>query len=122
MAVVARQTRSSVVTGLVFKKIAKEEDPNLAGAPGVYVAYTQVALTPLATSTNGAEQTFTPAELADLDPSDFVSVIPPSHVNTVILNYARCSAAGTLAICWVAQAGTPTPPTGTYTVMVLRVY
>lgn len=118
-----RSTRSTVVDGLVFKKIVKEEDPNAPGAKGVYMAYTRVSLTPAATSVAGAEQTFTPAELADLDVNDYVSVYLISGAQTanVLIANVRCSAAGTLAITFMATSGTPTPVAGTYAVQAMRV-
>lgn len=120
---VLRSTRSSIVAGLVFKKMVKEEDPNLAGAPGVYEAYTLINITPGATSVAGGEQTFSPAELADLDVNDFVDVkyIGGAIGANVVIANVRCSATGTIAIDFKATSGTPTPAAGNYAVFVKRV-
>ncbi len=119
-----RSKQSAVVTGLVFKKMVKEEDPNLAGALGVYEAFTVVSLTPAATSVAGGEQTFTPAELADLDPGDYVDVkfIGGAIGANVVIANVRCSAVGTLAIDFKATSGTPTPASGNYAVFAKRVF
>ncbi len=123
MATVRNVANKGGVTGLVFKKLAKEEDPNVPGAPGVYMAVVAVSLTPsaLAAGPSVAEQTFTPAELADLDPGDQVDVSGPAPTaNTAVIS-ARCSATGTLKVTFLATTGTPTPAAGTYVVAVTRV-
>lgn len=118
-----RSTRSVVVDGLVFKKMVKEEDPNKPGAKGVYEMFTVVALTPAATSVAGAEQTFTGGDLADLDTGDFVDawLIGAGQTANVLIANVRCSAAGTLAITFMATSGTPTPAAGNYAVIAKRV-
>jgi hypothetical protein len=110
---VVRQVRSAIVAGLVFKKIVSEKAPNVPGALGLYMARTELPV--LAPAALGAgpsvgEQTFTIAELADLDPRDHVVVtyMGAQTANVAILD-ARCSAAGVLAIKFFATTGTPTP-------------
>lgn len=113
------------VTGLVFKKMVKEEDPNIAGAPGVYQANLSVSLTPASVgATTCAEQTFAvgvEAAFADLDAGDFISVTPPSITAGVAPVCARSSGGNLIITFCNPTAGALTPAAGVYQIHVIRV-
>lgn len=71
----------------------------------------------LATGPSTTERTFT---VQGLLPGDVVTLCPPSFVNTVAIGSVRVSAANTLAVNFIATAGTPTPPVGDYLLQVDR--
>lgn len=78
-----------------------------------------VPLTPaaLAAGPSTAEQTFT---VPGLIVGDIVAVNKPTFQNTVAIGGARVSAANTLAITFLATAGTPTPTAESYLLSVTR--
>lgn len=121
----AVRSQSGNVVGLNFKKVTKEEDSNIAGAPGIYVAQLSMSLTPASVgAATCAEQTFTTsanAAIGDLDVGDFVSVTPPAAGNAATPVAAR-SAGGNLIIVYCnPTAGALTPAAGTYQVHVMRI-
>lgn len=71
----------------------------------------------LATGPSVEERTYTVPGLAL---GDIVTVNPPSFVAAVIVGVGRVSAVNTLAITFIATAGTPSIPAGTYLVQVDR--
>ncbi len=121
----AVRNQSGNVVGLNFKKIVKEEDPNLAGALGVYVAQLSVSLTPASVgAATCAEQTFTTAvsaALGDLDAADFVAITPPAAANAATPVAARSGGGNLIIVFCNPTAGALTPAAGVYQIHVLRV-
>lgn len=76
-----------------------------------------VAGSALVTGPSVEERTYT---VNGLQLGDVVTVNPPSFVATVAVGPARVSAANTLAISFLATAGTPSIPAGNYLVQVDR--
>lgn len=76
-----------------------------------------VAGAALVTGPSVEERTYT---VSGLLVGDVVTVNPPSFVATVAVGPARVSAANTLAISYLATAGTPSIPAGNYLVQVDR--
>lgn len=77
---------------------------------------------PVSTAALGAgpsttERTFT---VPGLRVGDAVSVVKPTFQNTIAIGNARVSAADTLAITFLATAGTPTPTVEDYLLTVVR--
>lgn len=122
---VRTQGGTAGVVGLNFKKVVKEEDSNIAGAPGIYMAQLSVSLTPASVgAATCVEQTFNTgvnAALGDLDAGDFVSVTPPS-ITAGVAPVAARSAGGDLRITFCnATAGALTPAAGVYQIHVVRI-
>lgn len=122
----AIRSQTGNVPGLNFKKITgKEEDSNVAGAPGIYVAQLSVSLTPASVAAaTCAEQIFNTAVNAafgDLDAGDHISVSPPS-LGTAVAPVAARSAGGDLRIEYCnPTAGALVPSAGVYQIFVIRI-
>lgn len=86
-------------------------------AQNVFVLSVPVSTTSLATGPSTQERTFT---VPGLLVGDVVSVCKPSYQNTIAIGNVRVSANNTLAITFIATAGTPTPTTENYLVSVVR--
>lgn len=81
------------------------------------VQVTVAAGAALATGPSVEERTYT---VQGLQLGDVVTVNPPSFVAAVAVGPARVSAANTLSISYLATAGTPSIPAGSYLVQVDR--
>ncbi len=120
----AVRSQSGNVVGLNFKKVVKEEDSNVAGALGIYMAQLSVSLTPASVgATTCAEQTFgtgVNAALGDLDAGDFVSVTPPAAANAATPVAARSGGGNLIIVFCNPTAGALTPAAGVYQIHVVR--
>src|SRR3974390_479942 len=75
----------------------------------------------LSTVRSGAEQTFSATGIGLLTTDRVLVNYPGAQTAAVAMASARVSAADTLAITFVATAGTPTPASGSYYVSVFRI-
>ena len=82
-----------------------------------------ISITPtaLATGPSVAEQTFSATGIGLLTTDRVLVNYPGAQTAAVAMASARVSAADTLAITFVATAGTPTPASGSYYVSVFRI-
>lgn len=71
----------------------------------------------LAAGPSTTERTFT---VPGLRVGDIPTLAPPSFVNTVAIGHVRVSAVDTLAVNFIATAGTPVPPVGDYLLQIDR--
>jgi hypothetical protein len=81
-----------------------------------------ISITPsaLATGPSVGEQTFAATGIGLLTTDRVMVTYPGAQTAAVAMASARVSAADTLAITFVATAGTPTPAAGSYYVTVFR--
>jgi len=74
----------------------------------------------LATGPSVGEQTFAAFSSKLLTTDKLLTTITGAQTAAVALVYSRCSVAGTLALTFIATAGTPTPASGNHNVAIIR--
>jgi len=90
---------------------------SLGNVSNSFMVRVPISTTALATGPSIVERTFT---VPGLKLGDVVTLCPPSFVAGVLVGQPRVSAADTLAVSFVATAGTPTPPVGDYLLQIDR--